>query len=88
VTLVKNFIYSTRKSKEEAGSVGEQLDSNKIYRLAWSEGSRKGAFFNVRSSQEFYGLRKLRTRSVLKVQIPLNEFFLVFALCHKMKRGN
>lgn len=73
----KNFIYSACKSEEEASSAGEQLASNKIYRLKWSGGSLQGSLLHCKSFQEFDGLRKLRTRSVLKVQIPLNEVFSV-----------
>jgi hypothetical protein len=67
--LSKKFIYSSRKPEGEASSAGEQLASNTVYRLEWSEGSLNGSLHFLRSFQEFYGSGKLRTRSVLKVTV-------------------
>jgi hypothetical protein len=63
IFLSMNFALLKRKSEEEISSAGEQLVSNRIYRLEWSSGSPLGEPFHSLS-------RFFHTMSSWNYQMP------------------
>ena len=74
-SIIINFFYSERKSEEDVSSSGEQLASNKIYRLEWSEGSHYASLPCYFRSRSFMALITQNAEAYLKYRYHCIKLF-------------